>query len=319
MAFDANSNTLISDWGNGPASRVRNEVTRFNHRLAETGLFEDESLAKLLDSHPYEDLTICTMRPNPPAFERWMAGDARGLNGAELLDAIKRGQFWISPRHVMTANPVYAALFRRLMAEYTKATGLTIASADGALILSSPNMGVFYHVDLAETMLWHIRGHKTIHLYPAQAPYVSEASLESILLKENLTDLPYSPEFEPGADRVDLGAGDAVSWPVHSPHRVLNGPDLNVSISIEYTTPRTVMLNGVYYFNGRVRRATGVNLSAERTPALFKPAKAVGAKAMKMLAPIKSTVESTHERRFDIDLAQKNCIAWRGQAPDWAV
>jgi hypothetical protein len=318
MAYDLNTDSLILKWEKD-ARRVRDEVTRFNHRLAETGLFEDDALAKLLDSHPYDELTICTMRPNPPAFERWIAGEARGLDGGQLLEAVKQGRFWISPRHVMTTNTVYADLFRRLMAEYREATGLTIASSDGALILSSPTMGVFYHVDLAETMLWHIRGHKTIHLYPPHEPFVSEASLEAILLKENLTDLPYSPDLEAGVMRVDLGPGDAVSWPVHSPHRVCNGEDLNVSISIEYTTPKTVMLNGVYYFNGRVRRMTGVNLSAKHTPAMLKPAWAIGAKALKVLAPRKVTAETTHERRFDIDFSARHCIAWRGQAPDWAA
>lgn len=118
-------------------------------------------------------------------------------------------------------------------------------------------------------MLWHICGHKTIRLYPPHKTYVSEASLEAILLKEKLTDLPYSRDYETGVMQVDLDPGYAVSWLVHSPHRVCNGNDLNVSISIEYT--RTVMLNCVYYFNGRVRRVTGVDLSARKTPAVLKP------------------------------------------------
>ena len=317
MAFDANSHSLIESWGVTP-SRVRNEIVRFNHRLRETGLFEDETLARLLDSHPRDELTICTMRPNPPAHERWIAGEAKHLNGAEILEAVKRGHLWVSPRHVMTVNPVYGALFRRMMAEFSAATGARLTNADGAILLSSPNMGIFFHVDPAETMLWHIRGHKTIHVYPPREDFVTEAALEAILLKENLSDLPYRADMEASVASVDLAPGEAVSWPIHSPHRVTNGGDLNVSISIEYSTPRSILTNGVFYLNGRLNRATGLKLKSRGTPEALKPAYLLAAKAWKTIAPLKSTVESRHERRFDIDLKAPNCIAWRGDRPDWA-
>ena len=179
MAFDTTSSQLISDWGNGPAARVRTEIHRFNHRLRETGLFEDDALARLLDSYPRSELTVCTMRPNPPAEERWIAGVADTLSGAELVEAVKKGHLWISPRHVLSKDPVYSALFRRLMAEFAQTTGTTLTNADGAILLSSPNMGIFFHVDPAETMLWHIRGHKQIRVYPPREDYVSEAALEA--------------------------------------------------------------------------------------------------------------------------------------------
>ncbi len=317
MAFDANPHTLIDSWALQPA-RVRNEIVRFRHRLAETGLFEDESLSRLLDSHPRDELTICTMRPNPPAHERWIAGEAKTLDGGQILDAIKRGHLWVSPRHVMTVNPVYGALFRRMMDEFASATGVRMTSSDGAILLSSPNMGIFFHVDPAETMLWHVRGHKTIHVYPPREDFVTEAALEAILLKENLSDLPYRADMEASVVSVDLAPGEAVSWPIHSPHRVTNGPDFNVSISIEYSTPRSILTNGVFYLNGRLKRALGLTLNSRGTPNALKPAYLLAAKTWKTVAPLKSTVESRHERRFDIDLSAPNCIAWRGDKPDWA-
>ncbi len=324
MAFEPHSTEaittgpIIKDWGNGPASRVRNEITRFNHRLRETGLFEDEALARLLDTHPRDELTICTMRPNPPAEERWIAGEAKDLSGAELVEAVKTGHLWVSPRHVMTVNPVYGEVFRRLMAEFARATGTTITNQDGAIILSSPNMGIFFHVDPAETMLWHIRGHKTLRIYPPREDYVTEAALEAILLKENLSDLPFRPEMEAEAAVERVGPGEALSWPVHSPHRVLNGPDFNVSISIEYSTPRSILTNGVFYLNGRLNRLTGLHLKSRGTPAALKPAYLLAAKAFKTLSPLKSTVEARHARQFDVDLSARNCIQWRENKPVWA-
>ncbi len=319
MAYDANPNTLIGTWQVDRPALVRSEIVRFNHRLAETGLFEDEALAKLLDSHPREDMTICTMRPNPPAAERWIAGEAKNVSGGDILQAIKTGHLWVSPRRVMTVNPVYASLFRRLMDEFAQATGTTMTSSDGSLLLSSPNMGIFFHVDPAETMLWHIRGHKTLYVYPPREDFVTEEALEAILLKENLSDLPYHPDMEPAVAAVSLAPGEAVSWPMHSPHRVHNGPDFNASISIEYSTPRSILTNGVFYLNGRLRRMTGARLKSRGTPDALKPAYLLAAKTLKTVAPLKSTIESRHERRFDIDLSQPNCIAWRANKPDWAA
>ena len=318
MAFDANSHSLIAGWEKNRPDLVRREIVRFNHRLAENGLFEDEALARLLDSHPRDQLTICTMRPNPPAHERWIAGEAPDLDGGEILEAVKRGHLWISPRRVMTVNPIYAGLFRRLMDEFSLATGIRVVTSDGALLLSSPNMGIFFHVDAAEAMLWHVRGHKTIYIYPPREDFVTEAALEAILLKENLSDLPYRADMEDHVNTVSLAPGEAVAWPMHSPHRVVNGPDFNVSVSIEYSTPESILNNNVFYLNGRLRRMTGAKLNSRTTLDVLKPGYLLAAKALKTVAPLRSTVESNHKRRFTVDLDAHNCISWHTDKPDWA-
>ena len=219
---------------------------------------------------------------------------------------------------MLTRHKVYAALFSRLMGEFAKATQAAVTNANGAILLSSANRGIFFHVDPANTMLWHIRGHKTIKLYPPREDFVTEAALEAILLKENLSDLPYRPEMEAQAESVALSPSEAVAWPQHSPHRVLNGDDFNVSISIEYSTPRSILTNGVYYLNARLRRMLGLNPVSRNTPEFLKPAYLMGAKALKIMAPLKNTIEASHIRQFDVDLTADRCINWRGTPPDWA-
>ena len=232
---------LIADWNGADPRKTRTEIVRFNHRLAETGLFTDEALAKLLDETPRDQITICTMPPRPPADVRWIAGEAPGLDGAGLVEAARRGRLWVSPRSAMTKHPTYRKVFTQLMDEFSKATGMRVLSSDAAVLISSANMGIFFHVDPAETMLWHIRGTKTMMVYPPREEIVTEHALEAILLKETLSDLPWTPAMDKEAVSVTLKGGEAVSWPIHSPHRVLNGDDLNVSISIEFSTPRSML------------------------------------------------------------------------------
>ena len=299
---------------------VRKETLRFNHRLEETGLFSDEALARLIDEHPRDELTICTMRPNPPADEPWIAGDANGLSGAELVEAARRGALWVSPRSAMTKNPRYKVVFDQLMSEFSKETGLMALTANAAVLISGPRMGIFFHVDPAETMLWHVRGHKTIHVYPPRQDIVTEAALEAILLKETLSDLPWTPAMEDHGLPVRLEPGQAAFWPQHSPHRVVNGEDLNVSISVEFSSPQSMLTNSVFYTNGRLRRAAGWAPKSRGPAQLLAPAYLLAARALKTWAPPAVNVERAHVRRFDVDLSAPGCIRWRdGMAPDWAV
>jgi hypothetical protein len=298
---------------------VRKEVLRFNHRLAETGLFIDAALARLLDEHPRSETTICTMRPNPPADETWIAGEAGNLTGAELVEAARTGALWVSPRSAMTRNPRYKVVFDQLMGEFSKETGLPVLTADAAVLISSPRMGIYFHIDGAETMLWHVRGHKTVHIYPPRQDIVSEAALEAILLKETLNDLPWTPALEDHGLPVMLAPGQAAFWPQHSPHRVLNGEDLNVSVSMEFSSPQSMLTNGVFYTHGRMRRALGWAPSSRGPARVLAPASLLVAKALRTWAPHDVNVECAHARRFDVDLSAPGCVRWRdGQAPDWA-
>lgn len=291
--------------------RVGKEIMRFNHRLADTGLFTDEALARLIDEHPRSELTVCTMQENPPPDQTWIAGEANGLSGAELVEAARRGALWVSPRSAMTKHPRYKAVFDKVMGDFSKATGLQVLTADAAVLLSGAKMGIFFHVDPADTMLWHIRGTKTIHVYPPKEEHVTEQALEAILLKETLSDLPYRPEMEEGAAAVALQPGEAVFWPQHSPHRVVNGPNLNVSVSVEFNTPRAALTNGVFYVNGVLRRRLGWKVQSRGTASALKPAYWIGAKALKVLSPPKHNVERAHIRQFDVDLSAPGCVRWR--------
>ena len=119
---------------------------------------QTKALAKLIDETPREEVTICTMEPRPAPDLRWIAGNANGLDGAALIEAARRGRLWVSPRSAMTKHPTYAKVFDQLMGEFSKATGMRVLSADASVLISSADMGIFFHVDKAETMLWHIRG-----------------------------------------------------------------------------------------------------------------------------------------------------------------
>ncbi len=280
------------------------------HRLAETGLFTDEALARLIDRHPRELIDVLTMKRNPPPDERWIAGEAKGMSGKDLMEAVRRGRLWLNLRRAMSADVEYRAVFEPLLAEFAKETRSTILSAVGGILISSPRCGIFYHCDPTETMLWHVRGKKTIYLYPPDDTHLPEQAYEAAILKETLNDLPYRPEFEAGAKPVVLEPGMAATWPLHGPHRVVNHDSLNVSVTIEYSTARSKLANGVFFTNGVLRRKLGLNPRSRTVPTVLKPAYWLASKLLQRLVPLPDAPRN-HVRAFDVDLKAPDCIAWR--------
>lgn len=303
---------ILTGWPADGRARYGREVVRFKNRLAETGLFSDEALARLIERHPRALRDICTMRRNPPPGETWIAGEAEGLSGADLLQAVKTGALWVSCRGAMAGDPEYRPVFDRLLREFAAATGARILSANASVLISGPRMGIFFHCDPTETMLWHVRGTKTINIYPRTDAYITERRMEAILLKENLADAPWRDEMAAGALPVKLKPGDSVCWPLHGPHNVVNGPDMNVSVSVEYMTPAARNTNGVIYTNGVLRRRLKLSPPPmAATPAPLRPLYWAASKALRILTPQGFNAETEHPRQFDVDLAAPDCIRWR--------
>lgn len=306
--------SLIPAWTPEQNRAHKEGIVTFRHGLESTGLFTDAALAAMIDAHPRDMLDVCTMRKNPPPNERWIAGDPGDLSGAELVEAVKRGGLWLSLRQGMNVHA--QSTLDRAMRDFAAQSGARVLSTKASILISGPGMGIFFHVDTAETMLWHVRGHKTMLVYPPTEAFCPEAALEAILHKETLSDAPWKPEMEAHVRRVPLGPGEAAHWELNAPHRVLNGPDLNVSVSLEYATPRSRVVNGTYWFNGFLRRRLGVNLSSRSLPRALRPAWWAASVAAKRAFPAKANVERAHEREFDVDLSQPDAIRWRdGRTP----
>jgi hypothetical protein len=303
--------TLLADWTDDKRSLFRREVVTFQHRLLETGLFTDEALARLIDSHPRDSLDICTMSRKPMSNETWAGGEAKGMSGADLIEATHRGRLWLNIRRAMNENPLYRPVLDQLLAEFSKATGARILRAHGSVLVSAPSCQVFYHCDQAETMLWHLRGQKTMYLYPPVEPYLADADYEAVVMRQNLGDIPYHAGLDAGADPVRLTPGSGVTWPLHAPHRVVNAETFNVSVSVEFTTPTSMMTNGTFYTQGVMRRSLGLSPKTRATPKVLQPVYWAASKLLKKVAPIRHDALAAHPRMFDVDLSAPDCIAWR--------
>jgi hypothetical protein len=249
--------SVIHDWTPEKAEAFGRETVRFAHGLHERPMFADEGLIEVLDRYPREKLGVFTMGENPVEWRTWRRGAAPDLSGEELLEAVRRGRIWLNLREVNHHLEPYADLAGEIFGDIEAAAGVKTFRHDVGLLISSPNAQVFYHLDATPVTLWQIRGEKRMWVYPRQAPFVTDEEIERIVLREQAEQFPYRPEWDDAAEVVEMLPGVMVSWPQNAPHRLVNGPMVNVSLSIEYLTPAAMMRANVIYANGVIRRRLG--------------------------------------------------------------
>ena len=248
---------MIADWTEDAIRGFETRIVRVRHTLHERPMFSDEGLARILDLYPRAALGAFTMGEDLEEWRSWRRGGVDGLTGDQLLAAVQEGRLWLNLRHANAYLPEFAELCAEIGDEKERLLATRILNRDLGLLISSPKARVFFHLDVPLSSLWQVRGEKQIWFYPRQEPYVSDAWIESCVLRTAEGQAPFSAEWDGAAQSFRLLAGDMTTWPQNMPHRVDNGPMLNVSLSMEYMTPRALRRARVLHANGVLRRSFG--------------------------------------------------------------
>ncbi len=254
---------------------------RLNHTLDRSSLFSDEALAALIETYPDHLCDISTMATGGCDHSTWRYGNIGDLSGAQVLNAVKSGRFWINLRSVDKVDRRYRDVLEAMFAEIganVPGLGPTYRKKLGILI-SSPGAQVFYHADVPGQSLWQIRGRKRVHVYPPAPPFLQREDLENVITGIQEEDIPYDPAFEEHVSIYDLEPGEMLHWPLNGPHRVVNHDCLNVSLTTEHWTTdihRHYMMNyangvlrNVFGHRARSRAVTGTAFWAKLAFALF--------------------------------------------------
>ena len=300
LAADTMGGSLLEGFGEGEAAAFQKAIVHFRHGLEATGLFSDEALVDLLDRHPAEKLDVCTMSDSDPRYpNRFMTGDFRDVDGKTLLDAAKSGAVWINLREAMNVHAEYRDALERMYGELAHRTGNAAFNPRGGILISSPVAKVPYHVDKTETILWHVRGEKRILIYPRTQDFIPDASYEATLTSIIDDDLPYHPGMDADASVFDLQPGQALTWPLNSPHRVENRT-FCVSVTTEYSTKESALKNSAMLANAVLRKKAGLNPSFERDHPAVRRTKSVLGRALKKVGMVPDTTEPDMVR-FRVD------------------
>ena len=258
-------------------------ASRHNHSLHRDAMFTDEGLAALLDRYPREHIGVYRMGDT---VKSWECGRLGKISGAGLVQAVKEGRIWLNLRAADRRDPALAEMNHRVFSELKEMIpGFMPFNTDLGLLISSPGARVFYHLDVPRVMLMHVRGHKSVWLYPREEPFVEALGLESVVSEKTEEEIPYSPEFDKGGQCFNLAPGDMVHWPQNAPHRIDNGDDLNVSLSIEFMTPVTQLRANAILANAWLRDRFGLKSGIEARPHPGWLPKFLLARAIRLLEP----------------------------------
>ncbi|MEQ8208402.1 MAG: cupin-like domain-containing protein [Lacipirellulaceae bacterium] len=259
MSTPSNNQSLLENWTQKTFDTVEEGVLVARHKLEETGLFSDEALAEIIDSHPPEHLGVSTMGVDPNVFD-WREGHRDGESGAELVELLKSGQLWVNIRRLLDFHPEHAAAIHSMYDEIEQnKSGFKAENRTANLLLSSPTAWVPYHVDMPVNMLWHIRGSKRVWVYPPfDTRFASIEVLEKVCSGEWSEDVPYSTDYDRYALVFDAKPGELITWPQLTPHRVRNLEGLNVSLSTEHKNARARRRLNVHNANYHLRKSFGV-------------------------------------------------------------
>lgn len=245
------------DW---PAQSASPDVViRGRHRLAETGLFDDEQLMALFDRYDPEQLRVYRMGDDHHKLDEFQLGSRGELTAGELLEAVKAGRLWLNILNIYDEHEGIGQLVDDVYDELEqKVPGFRAVWRSANLLVSSPRAKVYYHADAPANLLWHLRGDKRVWVYPRDERFIPQTWLEKIYTRESDDDLPYEPAFDAHATAYDLAPGEFVGWPHNSPHRVDNLSGLNVSLTTEHYTPEGMRKRNTYVSNRHLRKWFGL-------------------------------------------------------------
>ncbi len=291
---------IISEWEPRLTKGFGKEPLLVKHTAHLSPLFDNAALAELIEKTPRENYYVNTMKRGAKDRSSRREGEIRDLKGQEVLDAVATGHIWIMLLNPEKVAPAYGDFLEKIYAELQEnVPGLRVLKKKISILISSPNIPVFYHCDLAGQTLWQVRGEKTVYVYPNQEPYLPQPNLEKIVLNEaHEISLPYDPAWDQAATTFTIKPGDMLNWQLYAPHRIQNGDCVNVSFTTEHVTPAVRRNFAVNFANGILRRTLGVNNLSQTTtgPQYWsKLATVAAAKALRL--------QKGREQKFKIDFA----------------
>ncbi len=246
---------------------IYNEVVVFDHALAELAELTDEHLARIIQRAAKagpQFYNFSVVEPDESGgYGKWVQGllaePGKSVDGHEVLEHIKAGRLWLQVERLHEMAPDLYRLVRAAYDEFkARVKHFTYFDLYTNLLISGPRAKVTPHIDVAEVLLFHIRGHKKFTLWdPAKFP-VPDEWRESIILREQLEDVPLKPEWLNQGMEAVLGPGEGVSFPFMWPHAVENLGELNVSLQSEYHHPASLRRYAAHYANGIMRRYMGL-------------------------------------------------------------
>ena len=297
------------DWSDDHYSAYGTRPLCSPHSLSDLPMFTKDALIELLDRFPRNELQAFTMGDDPCDPSDWSCVNVGDCDGEQLWRAVERGRLWLNLLWIDVSEPAYKDLLTRMYGQLAERVERlqSYQNPHMTLLISSPGAQVYYHFDAEDNMLWHLRGEKTIWLWPnSQRDKAPQSVVEDIFARTASEELPFHREYEADAERFDLTPGMVVSWPHNAPHRVENKDSVNVSISTSVETRLSERRRMIYCSNRMLRKFAGNRQFSTDELGMLPASKRLALRVARRSGMFPDPPHPVYKTRFQIDPEAEN-------------
>lgn len=229
----------------------------FTHTLAGHPLFTVEKLMEVAKQASRRPGDLYFDAGDIKVDQKWGSIPLSEMTYLQALKRIESAGAWMIMKHV-ESDPAYQEVLdgcTRSVMEAAGPLGQLLSKPEMLVIVSSPNRVTPFHMDGECNFLVQVAGTKTVRVYNrANREVLTEEEIENFYTCDD-----FAANYKPGIDRfahqVELQPGQGVHIPVIFPHWVQNGPEVSVSLSINYEFPDSYRAD--YYRANRLLRRYG--------------------------------------------------------------
>jgi hypothetical protein len=250
---------------------------RIRHRLADHPLFQLPRLVELARTLPEKDVEYnagnLALNQDPALTPQ------TGLSADETIRRIEECGSWMALKYV-EQDPAYAKVLDECLdqiASHSEALSPGMSRREGFIFIGSPGAVTPYHMDPEINFLLHMRGPKTMSVFPRDDRSVlTEQEIEHFYTASKQRNMVYRDEYAAKARVFELTPGEVLHLVQHHvPHlrhrpalRHPRGQRLAASTRHRAATVRRVALARIAQIPGAAQRAA---LEEARWPRLKPP------------------------------------------------
>ena len=247
--------------------KLDNEAFIANHNLNKTEVLSIDSLSQIIPSLPKEQVMfskgLADLNEN---FDRAHIDKKNNLSLKETIEQLKTHSSYIMVRSPET-SPALQSTFQGLKDDVSKlcdrkGIGTELYEPMLYLFIASPSVKTPFHIDRYSTLLFQLRGSKTIAVYEQFNDKVVPAVVRESFVDHSELRPSWKNETDHLAQKFEFTPGQMLHIPFIAPHYVENGhQDISISLSIIFRTNESQNWLKAMTVNNRLRSKLKLNPS----------------------------------------------------------
>ena len=210
---------------------------QFRHCMDRHPLFQLEALLAAAERLTRSNDTKSHFESGEPDRNAWFGARPEDKTMVQALAEIESGKNWVILKRIHE-DPAYGGVLQELIPELSSLSGVDIAKVyydpTMTIFVTSPGRVTPYHMDGETNFLAQIRGPKDVYIYDANDPTVLNATELERYWTGKLPKIDYPETLPHGHWKYKLQPGNGVFNPAIFPHWLQNGPEISISVSINF-------------------------------------------------------------------------------------